>query len=305
MNINQILVDINPTTDKQPALLKSFSLAKHMSAEIELFSVAYNRGIVSHWFINDDFLERGKSQFMAAKKHWIEGYVEDAKREGVVVSSDVRWGNDTANEIIKKSEESQADLLIRSTRHHPVIKHFLMTSTDWLLLRQMSTPILFVKEYSDKTYKNIMAAIDLGNGEEYPNRLNEAILNATNYFAENLSAKQYVAHCYESINHELMTSLSVGTHGTGTPHENRMTYLANLKAHHEKLLQQLLSDFNIEEENQIIKQGTPHDLLPKLVKENGIDLLVVGASSHRTFWRGTIEHVLDDLSCDVLVVVEE
>ncbi len=131
-----------------------------------------------------------------------------------------------------------------------------------------------------------MAAVDLGNGKEGPKRLNEAILSATNYFSENLSAKQYVAHCYESVSLELMMNLGVGSHGIGAPIEDQATYLNNLKSHHEKLLRQLLSDFNIEKNNQLIEQGSPHTLLPKLVKENDIDLLVVGVSSHKTFWGG-------------------
>ena len=305
MNIDRILVDIDPTMDKQPALLRSLKLAKSLSAEIELFSVAYNRGIVGHWFINEQFLENSKSQYMELKKRWIDGYVEDAKKEGVSASAYVKWGSETAKEIIHKAKQSQADLLIKSTRHHPIIKHFLMTSTDWLLLRQTQTPVLFTKDENDKNYKVIMAAVDLGNNKEARSRLNEAILNAINYFSENLSATQFVAHCYESISHELMTSFGVGTHGIGAPYENQTSYLTNLKSHHEKLLRQLLSDFNVEEKNQIIAQGSPHDLLPKLVKEHNIDLLVVGVSSQQSFLGGTIEYILDTLCCDVLVVVAE
>lgn len=303
MDINRVLVDIDPTTDKQPAFIKSIELAKCMSAHIELFSAAYNRGIVSHWFTNEEYVEKAKSEFMQAKQDWLNNYVHDVKDESVKVSAEVKWGSSVADAILAQAKTNQVDLIVKSTHRHPMLDHVLMTSTDWSLLRHTSIPILFAKEDTNDRYKNIMASVDLGHNDEESDGLNKAILSATSYFSKCYQAIQYVAHCYESVSHELMANLSVSEHGVGVPYESRKDYLANLKSHHVNLLQQILADFDIEQENQLVKGGNPHDLLPKLVEENSIDLLVVGVSPHFSFLGGTVERILDDLSCDVLVVV--
>ena len=65
--ISRILVDLDPSSDEQPALDKAIFLAKKLDASIELLVVDYDASITVNWFFDEQQAEEAKNAFLKSR----------------------------------------------------------------------------------------------------------------------------------------------------------------------------------------------------------------------------------------------
>jgi universal stress protein E len=306
--IKKILIDLDPTKEKQPALERGIYLAKKYEASLTLFLVVYNRGLVASLFFDSEQLEAAKTGFVNSQKAWLESYYSAARDQGVDCDMKIVWAKPVYEAINKQANDGNYDLVIKSTHKHPTMEKILFTPNDWQLLKTSKVPIILTKSGANPVYANIMAAIDPSNRHDHSEQLDPKILRVTREIAGGVDAKAHAAHCYDPIAYQLWTDIGVGM-GTGMGpadftmgQDNYDRYIDQLKEDNEKTFNDAISAVNFPKDNLHLEEGYPEQILPNLVEGNDIDLLVMGTSYHSGLIGSTIEKILDDVSCDVMAV---
>lgn len=307
-SIKKILVDLDPTKDKQPALERGIYLAKKYDASLTLFLAVYNRGLVTSLFFDSEQLDAAKKGFINTKKRWLKSYLQVAEDSGVNSDMKIVWAKPIYEAINQQANEGNYDLVIKSTHKHPTINKILFTPNDWQLLKTSKVPIILTKADTSSEYANVMAAIDPSNRHDHSLELDPKILRVSREVAAGVDAKTHVAHCYDPIAYQLWTDIGVGM-GTGMGpadftmgQDNYDRYIDQLKADNEKHFNDSIDAVNFPKENLHLEEGYPEQILPSLVEANDIDLLVMGTSYHSGLIGSTIEKILDDVNCDVMAV---
>ena len=306
MEINHILVDMDPTKKEQPALSRAIGLAKKFNASIELLLIVYNSGLMSQWFIDDERLERIKQSYIASHKLWLDNYIKQVIHARIPVTIDVRWHTPIYEGIIQKIKSSNADLLIKSTHQHPKVNKIFFTPNDWQLLKSCPIPLLLTKAETAEEYTGIMAAIDPSHSHGKPEGLDKVILDTTTSLANILSANAQVAHCYEAVALPIWpgvgtSPMDMGT-GLGLSPVEYKEYIKEVNAHHSELFEQMIANYDLPTESKHLVEGTASLSLPKIVDDNNISLLVIGTTYRRGLLGSTAEKILDNVNCDILAV---
>ncbi len=307
-SINKILVCLDPVQDKQPALEKAIYLAKAYNADIELFLVVYNRGLISNLFFNSDELDAAKQGYVNTQKRWVDSYLSSVTDAGLQCRIDVVWHKPLYEAIIKKAVETQADLVIKSTHHHPTINKVFFTPNDWQLLKSCPVPLLLAKASTQSEYKNVLSAIDPTHAHDKPEALDPLNIQSAMSLSESVNAECHVAHCHDPISYQLWSDIGMGM-GVGMGpadftmgEENYNEYLEQIKQNQKKKFDNVIQGFDIREANQHLKEGYPETLLPELVDELSVDCLVLGSTYHSGLVGSTAEKILDQVNCDILSV---
>jgi|GEM_PF-872124 len=306
--INKILVCLDPNNDEQPALDRAIYLAKAYDASLELLLVVYNRALLTNLFFNKDELEAAKQGYINSQKRWVESYLTDSQDAQIKRSYEVVWHKPLYEAVIQQAEKIGADLVIKSTHHHPTINKVFFTPNDWQLLKSCPVPLILAKSGTQAAYNKILAAIDPTHSHGKPEILDSIIVKSGLDTAAKLGADCHVTHCYAPIEYQLWSDIGMGM-GVGmgptdfTMGENNYTdYVNELKEGLQKQFDDVVNPFNLEPNALHLAEGYPEKLLPELVDELNVDLLVLGTVYHSGLVGSTAEKILDLVNCDIMSV---
>ena len=309
--IKHILVVMDPMCEQQPALTRAISLAKETSATIELFLVAYNRQLVNHWTFDAEQLALLQKEYVASQLRWLETYVNDVVKQGLMVKIDIKWHKNIAMAVLDKATEVSADIVIKSTHQHPTLNKLFFTPTDWRLLQYCHVPLLLAKlsndgnnnlSYQVTPYKVIMAAVDPVKSNDKLANLDDAIIDASAGLAALFEANIHVSHCYQPVGIELWQGMSSVGMDQSLPMMDFNEYQQSIKNHHQKLFDELVSDYGFDDSSLHLVSGEIEFELANLVQETQVDLLVMGMGDKAGFIGNTVEKILDNVHCDILSV---
>jgi universal stress protein E len=302
MKIKHILVDIDPTTDEQPALKRAVQLAKISGASIELFLVVHQSAIVFNTFLDENQLNKAKQSYVKSKKRWLNTYVDDVVNSDIQVSTDVCWHTPIYEAIIDKALSCKADLVIKSTHKHSTLNKIFFTPNDWQLLKTCPIPILLAKSCTSPDYKQIMAAVDPSQAHNKPESMDQTILQTTESLSTLLDVKPSAVHCYDPGDVGFWSDLGVNPLGFESVAFNYQDYLDQFEKSRLDQFHSLTSKYPSIGDNCILVSGHPATELPELVDEHKVDLLVMGTSYRSGLLGSTVEKILDAVHCDVLAV---
>jgi nucleotide-binding universal stress UspA family protein len=218
-------------------------------------------------------------------------------------------------EIIREVLRNGRDLVIR-TPENPDWLDRLFGSDDMHLLRKCPCPVWLIKPEKLKSYRRILAAVDLGELDlpsevESQRAMNRQILEMASSLAFSEFAELHVAHAWEAIGESLMR------HGvlTSEPEEQVRTYVEQVRQQHEARLYRLMGELTgdlgrdateyLEPQIHLVKGGARKEI-PALAKRLGADLVVMGTVA-RTGIPGflignTAETILNQIDCSVLAI---
>ena len=80
--------------------------------------------------------------------------------QGLDVHTDARWDYPLHEAIVRKAVEWGADLVVKDTHHHSVLRRSIFSNTDWNLIRQCPTQLLLVKPRAIGHVPVVVAAVD-------------------------------------------------------------------------------------------------------------------------------------------------
>ena len=217
-------------------------------------------------------------------------------------------------EVIHEVLRNGHDLVFKTAEHGMLLDR-VFGSDDMHLLRKCPCPVWLIKPNSPKTYKKILAAVDVD--DSYPSEelntrhlLNQQILEMASSLALSEFAELHIVHAWVAIGESFMRGGFAAR-----PEEEIVTYVEEVKQQHSKNLNVLLSGVidNLGEdaleylkpEKHLLK-GYPREKVPELAEEIKVDLVVMGTVARTGlsgfFIGNTAEAILNQLDCSVLAI---
>jgi universal stress protein E len=297
--IADILVVVDPTGVEQPAVAKAHALAKRFGACLQLLACDTK-------FSRETRFAAQVSQGLiappsASLQPLLDRLAAAARADGIDVSTHLIAGDPLHECILSWMRNAPADLLIKDTHHHSLVKRTFITHTDWNLIRACPLPLLLTKPKPWATPPVFVAALDPGHANDALGALDRGILDVTATLARRFDAEPHAMHAY------FPATMAVVGPG-GMPPMAGMTPEA-LEAERELRranVTQLTDEYGVSRANVYVDVGVAALCLPDMAAECHADIVVMGAIARsalkRMFIGSTAERVLETLPCDVLVI---
>jgi universal stress protein E len=202
--------------------------------------------------------------------------------------------------IVRRAVAIKADLIISGTRSRGLAERLVLRHTDWELVRHSPVPLLLVKSERLRTRAVVLAAIDPLHANAKAARLDTEILDMANGMATVLKATVHAVHAYMPLSVMLAASIGEPLVWNPTALDTNYTQRVTREFNH------ALRAARIPPSRRHLRAGVAASELETCATQTRATLVVMGAVSRtrleRLFVGSTAEHVLDALSCDVLVV---
>lgn len=303
MTTNKILVVIDPTAASQPALERIARLPRPLKAQLMLLICDYEPSLgVGYTGTVPEAVASARASLLARHGKRLAELSAPLIAQGLDVHTDARWDYPLHEAIVRKAVEWGADLVVKDTHHHSVLRRSIFSNTDWNLIRQCPTELLLVKPRAIGHVPVVVAAVDPLHPRDEAASLDDRILSSAKKLAHLLAGQAHVLHAFD-ISPVIMTSANSVMMPIALPMAE-MT--AELEKNYTEAVRALAAKHGIPRERVYVVQGHTRDLLVSSTDRLNADVVVMGAVSRsaieRAFIGSTAESVLDKLSCDVLIV---
>ena len=223
-------------------------------------------------------------------------YINDSIDFDVIVV----WHNRPYEAIIAQVYAGEHDIVIKGTRKHDVLESVIFTPTDWHLLRKCPAPVLLVKNSEWPENASILASVHVGSENETHQTLNDLMVDQLNSLSERLGAKPYLVNAYPVTPANITIEL---------PEFDPTTYTDAVRGHHLTAMKALRQKHGYDEEQTIVEQGLPEDIIPESAEKLNAAMVIIGTSGRTglsaVFIGNTAEHVIDKINCDVMALKPE
>jgi universal stress protein E len=295
----RILVAIaDPAAGVDKAVRRATALAHGSGASVELFHAipaAMSAGMAhasAEQFTRWEFTESNRL---------LERIANRLRREELLVSTAVQTGYPAHEAILRRVRETKADLVVIEARKHNVFARLLLTQTDFELIRHCPVPLLIVKGRAAWRSPRILAALDPFHQNGETSALDDEIVTVAEALAAITRGSVHAAHVYRPLPLPLVGVPIGPVLPEPQPAQERKQGL-DMRRRFVKIL----ARYGIRRGRAHLVSGDPVRELPRLARNLKLGLVVMGATSRSGFKRifigHTAEHVLDRLTCDVLVV---
>jgi universal stress protein E len=298
--IRQILVAIkDPAARSLPAVDKAVELARAFGASVELFHTI-DTHVYMDFELHDESLEELKTARLKECLARLEAIAARVRKQHAIsVRTAAEWDYPAHEAIVRRAQRSKADLIVAECHAGRRIAPLLLHLTDWELLRLSPVPVLVVK--SRKTYGRpvLLAAVDPTHANAKPTRLDEEIMRAATAVRLALHGSLHVMHAFMPAPDDVLPSELLKADAT-----KRIELRARMMAR--ERLAKLLKGIRLGKGHRHLVARHPINAIADLARKVHADLVVMGAVSRTGLKRlligNTAERIIDDLSCDVLVV---
>ncbi len=288
LELNKILVIIEPGADKQPALDRARQLARFADAELELFISDYSTYLEDGYYFDPVRARELRREHGEKNLEALEKLADPLRENGLEVSCATAWGNPPYEEIVRRVDELKPDLVVKSTRQHERLARLLLANDDWELIRYCPAPLLLVKDREWSGQPGFVAAVDPEHSHDKPAALDHKLVRAAATLARVSGGS---VHLYHSTH---LPPLS-GMYPIESDYQVDTAKVKDLGAQH-----------NVPEEHCYVSDVEITRSLPELTTLIQASVVVMGAVSwsrlDRMLIGNTAERVLDKLECDVLII---
>ncbi|MEJ0034985.1 MAG: universal stress protein [Gammaproteobacteria bacterium] len=297
--IRTILVAIkDPMARSLPAVEKAAQLARAFGARLELFHALADPVYVDPALPGmrpEEIRHHQRERFNAR----LNAVAARLRKKKVRVATSTAWDYPPHEAIIRQAARAKADLIIAECHAGRRIAPLLLHLTDWELLKYSPVPVLLIK--SRKRYERpvLLAAVDPTHANAKPTQLDDEILEAAVAMRRALHGSLHVVHAFVPVPTDVTPAELLDEHAT-----EKLEARARSKAR--ARLDAALGKMRLGRGNRHLASEHPLHAIPRLVRKIHSDIVVMGAVSRSGLRRlligNTAERIVDDLTCDVLVV---
>jgi universal stress protein E len=298
--MRRILVGIKSTEAAAlPALTKAAQIAKALDAEIELFQC-----LDETIYLDDPGQASAPLRKLQTERREqailrLENFAHRIRRHGVSAWAHADWDFPAYEALIRRANKIGAELIVVERhlgKHHAP---WLLSYTDWGLLRHAALPVLIVKSAQAYRHPIVLAAVDPQHAHAKPARLDDEILQSAAGWSAALRGKLQVVHAFSP------PALYDGAAGIAAA-AIATDLIAGAEHQAATMLTELLAVKGVKPATMHVVNAPPAVAIPATAQRIGARIVVMGAVSRsalkRIFIGNTAEQVLDALPCDVLVV---
>jgi len=298
----------------KPALERTIRLVENNQARLTVVSVierapnAIGRGKGSQ--VQIDL----QDTIMKTNKKDLEALV-DPYRQQIDIQTRVLTGIPFL-EIIREVLQNGRDLVIKTPEAADWLNR-LFGSNDMHLLRKCPCPVWLIKPEAPKSYRIILAAVDVSVDDNYPpeeqekrQSMNLQILQMASSLAVSEFAELHVVHVWNAPGESTMRGAFMKM-----PEEEVSAYVEKARQQHSDRLNALLQDVGSNKGRDMLEylkpqthlvKGLARKEIPALARAIGADLVVMGTVA-RTGIPGfimgnTAETILNQIDCSVLAI---
>ena len=289
----------DPAARTQAAVKKAAEIARRSKASLTLlhvFSSPYSLPSVST-LSSSDILRQ-------VSRGWLKQLTRLAlplRARGLKVDCAVEWDYPIHEGIVRHVLKTAPDLLIAESHHHGRIARFLMTNTDWELIRHCPCPLWFVKSATLSKNPAIIAAIDPFHVNAKPQALDAQIIAVAKRLKGQLDGHLALAHACNIP--PVLTSVAP-LDVMPIPASAQEIHFFEQRAR--QAMTRIARKHRVSAGDQIVEVAAPVAMLEQLVRKRNADLVVMGAVSRsglrRAIIGSTAEDLIDSIACDVLIV---
>src|SRR5262245_9519001 len=295
-----ILAVVDPTASAHPAIERAAWLARHEPAHIELFISDYSPQLAQSR--SRATADEAWANLIDRHRRRLEQLAEPLRAAKLDVDVDARWDYPLHDSIVRKTVDSGADLVIKDTHYHSVLKRSIFSNTDWSLIRNCGATLWLVKPRPPGQRPCFVAAVDPLHERDKPAGLDNRILATARALSDALKGDVHVFHAFD-----VAAAIAVTTDAMSMPIALPLNELADaMRAEHTDAVARLCKQHDIPPERTHVHQGVTRQLLLALTEQLRADAVVMGAVSRSglkgLFLGNTAEDVLDRLPCDLIIV---
>ncbi|MDP6375798.1 MAG: universal stress protein [Pseudomonadales bacterium] len=292
MKVHSIVTIMDKPTRKQTALKRALAMQKVTGAALELVSFCWESMDELRELTDARERRAVKRGIIAERKAWQREMLASTGGSGTDITYRTVWTNNIAEWTLRRIEESQHDLIIKSVEYS---KSLLPTLLDWQLLREANVPLLLTSTRRRRPSGNVLAAIDLRSKDRLHDKLNRVVLDAAHSYAAATGTKMHCVYVIEVS--QILKDLDAID-----PDAIRKKAIEKSRAR----LDELLSPYAVPKTRIHLPTGRVGHGVAGTAHKIKADLLVVGTAAHHARQLvglgNSAERVLARAPCDVLAV---
>ncbi|MCB1647226.1 MAG: universal stress protein [Pseudomonadales bacterium] len=200
-------------------------------------------------------------------------------------------------EIIRMVIGQKFDLLVKSANKHSLLSAALFGNTDLALMRKCPCPVWIIKPGRRTKIDRILAAVDLSETPEAV-QLADRIVDIASGVANRESASLHLLNAWQTPFDPQVRHRIEG--------DDYVKLVKVMREEARRRLSQLLAKCTAEHSDDHLVKGDPEMVITKFVRNNKVDLLIMGTMSRSGipgFLIGnTAEKVLNNVDCSVLTL---
>lgn len=297
MEFQSLLVVIDPSQTEQPALQRAAWLARQTAAHLELLLCEHQASLDGHRLLDAATRDKARAALLQQRREWLERLAQPLREEGLTVACELRWGKPLHQQILNRVTELQPDLLFKAARNHGLWRRLFLSNSCWQLIRHSPVPLWLVHHGQWSGHNRLCAALDPLHSADKPAALDHRLIRASQQLAERLGLQPSYLHCYAPLPRSLLFDAELVA--------DYEDYVQACAAEHRQAFDALLGQYPQAASQGRLLQGYAEELIPQFVREQHIDLLLMGAVSRghldTALIGNTAERILEEVDCDLLV----
>ncbi|MFM7968541.1 universal stress protein UspE [Aeromonas sp. A-5] len=293
-----ILVVINPEEERQIALERAVKVAElDENAHLTLLLTIYDFSYEMTAMLSVDERQEMRHGVISQRREWLDEILTPYRAQGIDCEVKVVWHNRPFECVIQEVLEQRHDLVVKATHHHSFLQTFIFTPTDWHLLRKCPCPVLLVKEGHWQAGRQHHRRHQLLKRRPRSETAQRTDHPGGSDIAELLGSNLYLVNTYPGTPVNVAIEL---------PEFDPNAYNEAIRKHHESLLLAHADKFGIGHLWTRVAEGLPEEVLPDMAEELKATLMIMGCVGRTglsaALLGNTAEHVIDRLSCDILIL---
>jgi universal stress protein E len=294
----RILVVISGRHTEHPALERALKFAEFSDVHIHLFNSIFEPVMELTDVLSSEHRKEMKSQYMADRYLYMDTLADTLDKKGISCSVNVAWHRELHEAIEEIADELEPDLIIkRISADSSNINPFAMP-VDRHLLRYCKAPLLLVRD-SHWVINPILAAIDPTAADKKHIALNHNKLEYSKMLDHVTETQLHSGNTFETPS--MGPSMEVGW--ANIDFESIKVDTSNA---HKNKMQTLLKEHDLLNNPFHVIEGRPDIAIPNIAKEIDAQLLILGTVGRTglsgAFIGNTAEHILANMSCDILTL---
>lgn len=296
---NKILVIADINSDEQPQLARAVQLAEksRSPSKVTFFLSIYDFSYDMTSMLSTDERDAMRRGMIEQREAWMRKIAEPYLNNTFELDIIVVWHNHAYEAIIAEVFAHGHEILIKRTYEHDTLGSVIFTPTDWHLLRKCPCPVLLVKHAHWAEDSKVLASVHVGSESETHQALNSYMVEQAQNIAERFGATPYLVNAYPTTPANITIEL---------PEFDPTTYSDAVRGHHLTAMKALRQKHGLPEEQTVVEQGLPEDVIPKVAERLNAAMVILGTTGRTglsaVFIGNTAEHVLDKINCDVLAL---
>jgi len=298
--IHRILVSIKELDGKPlPAVLKAAQLARGYGAEMELFHALTSPLYSDPVLVREQGLNTLERDLRQQALRRLEAIADRLRVHSIKVKVSAEWDYPSHEAIIRRAQAVKADLIVAARHAGKHRMPWLLRLTDWELVRLSPVPVLLVKNPRPYRRPAVLAAIDPGHSHEKPLQLDKEILRVGKALTGALHGSLHAVHAYARFPVHVPPEAALVP---GTLENLQKDAQRAAKARFSRALRPV----RIAHARQYLIAREPVEAIAEASRKSHSAIVVMGAMSRSGIKRlligNTAERILDDLTCDIMVV---